>query len=90
MIEIYINAQKSSVFANFLIKRCFETNQTSVKKFQDFPAIQILREIKFAASKSAILSVLAAQKLGIFNDFKCGIFPKIKIQGLQIDQNYRF
>ena len=58
-------------------------------KFKDFSAIQILREIKFGSfgvSKTDILAYLVAQNLdifGIFNIFKCGIFPKIKIRHLK-------
>ena len=56
---------------------------------KDFSVSQILREIKFGnfgASKTAILTCLAAQNLRIFgisNASKSRNFPKTKIQGLQ-------
>ena len=56
-------------------------------------ATQILREIKFGSccvSKTDILTSLAGQNLetlGNFNTLKCGIFSKIKIQGLQNAKN---
>ena len=59
-------------------------------KFQDFSASQILRELNFChfeAPKTAILTFWTAQNfalMGDFDIFKCEMFPKIKIQNLQI------
>ena len=65
-------------------------------KFQDFSATQILREINFGhleAPKIAILTISALlnfTSLGTHEFFMCGIFQKIKIQGLQNYQTVVF
>ena len=64
--------------------------ESTMWKFQDFSAIQILREINFGhfeASKTAILTVWAAPNfwcLDIFDIFNCEIFQKSKYEAFKI------
>ena len=68
----------------------------TVWKIQDFPATQILREIKsgdFRSPKTAILTLLKTHNFeifGLFTIFKHGISPKIKIHANQIGENCTF
>ena len=65
-------------------------------KVEDFPAMQILREIKFGnlwRSKTVILTFLAAQKLEILEISTLSYVEfshEVKTQGLQNGQNCSF
>ena len=100
ILGVLRNQQQQLIFlwigANSKFTNLDSLIRTIVWRFQDFPAIQILREIRFGnfrVSKTAILTFLEAQNLDvleIFCTFKCGIFIKIKFQCFQNCQKFIF